>query len=70
MLGVLIDNVFVALCNLVYQRTVRISIGINFVYSYHQEFVPILQHEKNKRFIVAFNSTFRYIDDNLSIKKE
>jgi hypothetical protein len=40
-----------------------------FLYSYEAEFIQKLLHviEKNKPFAVAFNSTFRYIDDVLSI---
>jgi hypothetical protein len=38
-----------------------------FSYSYEAEFIRKLLHEKKKSLAVAFNSTFRYIDDVLSI---
>jgi hypothetical protein len=34
------------------------------------EFIQKLLHEKNKPLAVAFNSTFRYIDDFLSINND
>jgi hypothetical protein len=34
-----------------------------FLYSYEAECIQKLLHEKNKPLAVAFNSTFRYIDD-------
>jgi hypothetical protein len=37
------------------------------LYSYKAEFIQKLLHEKKKSLAVAFNSTFRYIDDVLSI---
>jgi hypothetical protein len=37
-----------------------------FLYSYEAEFIQKLLHEKKKSLAVAFNSTFRYIDDVLS----
>ena len=38
-----------------------------FLYSYEAEFIQKLLHEKKKSLEVAFNSTFPYIDDVLSI---
>jgi hypothetical protein len=38
-----------------------------FLYSYEAEFIQKLLHEKKKSLAVAFNSTFRYIDDVLCI---
>ena len=38
-----------------------------FLYSYEAEFIQKLLHEKKMSLAVAFNSTFRYIDDVLSI---
>jgi hypothetical protein len=38
-----------------------------FLYSYEAEFIQKLLHEKKKYLAVAFNSTFRYIADVLSI---
>ena len=59
----------------IFQRTVGIPMGMNcallladlFLYSYEAEFIQKLLHEKKKSLAVAFNSTFRYIDDILSI---
>jgi hypothetical protein len=41
-----------------------------FLYSYEAEFIQKLLHEKNKLLAVAFNSTFRYIKDVLSINND
>jgi hypothetical protein len=41
-----------------------------FSYSYEAEFIQKLLHERNKPFVVAFNSTFRYINDALSINND
>jgi hypothetical protein len=38
-----------------------------FLYSYEAECVQKLLHEKKKSLAVDFNSTFRYIDDVLSV---
>jgi hypothetical protein len=37
------------------------------MYSYQAEFIQKLLHEKNNSLAVAFNSTFRYTDDLLSL---
>jgi hypothetical protein len=37
------------------------------LYSYEAEFIQKLLHEKKKSLVVAFNWTFRYIDDVLSM---
>jgi hypothetical protein len=79
MLGFLIDNIFVVVDNKIFQQTVGISMGIPncaplladlFLYSYEAEFTQKLLHEKNKPLAVAFNSTFRHIDDVLSINND
>jgi hypothetical protein len=41
-----------------------------FLYSYEAEFINHLLHEKNEPFPMAFNSTFWYIDDVLSINND
>jgi hypothetical protein len=41
-----------------------------FLYSYEAEFIQKIIHEKKKSLAVAFNSTFRYINDVLSILKQ
>ena len=75
MLDFLIDNIYVVFGDQVFQQTVGIPMGTNcaplladlFLYSYEAEFIQKLVREKNKTLAVAFNSTFRYIDDVLSI---
>jgi hypothetical protein len=78
MLGFFIDNIFIVFHNKIFQQTVGILMGTNcvplladlFLYSYEAEFIQKLLHEKNKPLAVAFNSTFRYIDDVLSINND
>jgi hypothetical protein len=70
----LIDNNFVV----VFQTFVGIPMGTIcvpsladlFLYSYEAGFTQKLLHEKKKSLSVAFNSTFRYIDEVLSIKND
>jgi hypothetical protein len=72
-LGFLSDNSFVVVGNQMFQQTVGIPMGTNcaplfadlFLYSYEADFIQKLLYEKNKPLAVAFNSTFRYIDDIL-----
>jgi hypothetical protein len=76
--GFLNDNIFIVFGNQIFQQTVGVSVGTNcaplladlFLYSYEAEFIQKLLYEKNKPFAVAFNSTFRCIDDVLSINNE
>ncbi|XP_055999510.1 uncharacterized protein LOC130047876 [Ostrea edulis] len=71
----LIDNIFVVFGNQVFQQSVGVPMGTNcvhlltylFVYSYEAEIIPKRLREKRKFLAVDFNSTFRYIDDVLSI---
>jgi hypothetical protein len=75
MLEFLIDNIYVAVKEQVFQQSVGIPMGINraplladlFLYSYEAEFIQKLLYKKKMSLAVAFNSTFRYIDDVLSI---
>jgi hypothetical protein len=75
MLEFLIDNIYVVVGGQVFQKSVGIPMGTNcaplladlFLYSYEVEFIQKLLHEKKKTLAVAFSSTFRYIDDVLSI---
>jgi hypothetical protein len=75
MLEFLIDNIYVVVGGQVFQQSVGIPMGTNcsplladlFLYSYEAKFIQKLLHEKKKTLAVAFNSTFRYIDDVLSI---
>jgi hypothetical protein len=77
MLEFLIDNIFVVFGNEVFQQTVGIPMGTNcapllanmFLYSFEAEFIQKLLFQKNKS-LVAFNSTFRYMDDVLTINNE
>jgi hypothetical protein len=64
------DNIYVAVGELVFQQSYEIPMGTNcaslsadlFLYSYEAKFIQKLLHEKKKPLAVAFNSTFRYID--------
>jgi hypothetical protein len=75
MLGFLNDNIFVVFGNQIFQQIAGVPMGANCaplltdlsLYSYEAEFIKKLLHEKNKPLAVAFNSTYRYIDDVLSI---
>jgi hypothetical protein len=75
MLKFLIDNIYLIVGGQVFQQSVVIPMSTNcapllvdlFLYSYEAEFIQKLLHEKKKSLAVAFNSTFRYIDDVLSI---
>ena len=70
MLEFLIDNIFVS-----FQQVVGIPMGTNcapfladlFVYSYESEFLQKLVKDKKMHEARAFNFTYRYIDDVLSI---
>jgi hypothetical protein len=78
MLEFFIDNIYVVVGRQVFQQSVGIPMGMNcaplledlYLYSYEAEFFQKLLYEKKKSRIVAFNSTFRYIDDVLSILKQ
>jgi hypothetical protein len=71
----LIENIYVVVGGQVFQQCVEIPMGTNcapllaylFLHSYEAEFIQKLLHEKKKSLAVAFNSTFQYIDDVLSI---
>ena len=62
----------------VFQQTVGVPTGTNctplladlFLYSYEAEFIQKLLSQKKKKLAVAFNLTFRYIDDVLSINND
>jgi hypothetical protein len=74
MLGFLIDNIFVVkssrrLLEFLWLPIVFLCY-LTFLYSYEAEFIQKFLHEKNKPLAVAFNSTFRYIDDLLSINND
>jgi hypothetical protein len=75
MLEFLIDNIFVVVGGQVFQQSVGIPKGTNyallladlFMYSYEAAFIQKCLHETKTSLAVTFNSTFRYIDDVLSI---
>ena len=75
MLDFLIDNIFVTFGGRVFQQTVGIPIKTNcaplladlFLYYYEADFMQELLRKKDKKLAISFNSTFRYIDDVLSL---
>ena len=75
MLEFLIDNICLSLGGTLFQQVVGIPIGTNyaplladlFLYSYESEFLQKLVKDKKMHEARAFNFTYRYIDDVLSI---
>jgi hypothetical protein len=75
MLEFLIDNIFVSFGGILFQQVVGIQMGTNcaplladlFVYSYESEFLQKLVKDTTIHEAGAFNFTYRYIDDVLSI---
>ena len=75
MLEFLIDNIFVSFGGTPFQQVVGIPMGTNcaplladlFLYSYESEFLQKLVKDKKIHEARAFNFTYRYIDDVLSI---
>ena len=75
MLEFLIDNIFVSFGGALFQQVVGIPMGTNcaplladsFLYSYESEFFQNLVKDKKIHEARAFNFTYRYIDDVLSI---
>ena len=75
MLEFLIDNIFVVFGNIIFQQTIGIPMGTNcaplladlFLYSYEAEFMQNLVKSGQKTVAKSFNSTYRYIDDVLSL---
>jgi hypothetical protein len=71
----LIDNIFVSFEGTLFQQVVGIPMGTNcaplladlFLYSYESEFLQKLVKDKKMQEARAFNFTYRYIDDVLSI---
>ena len=70
-----IDNMCVSFGGALFQQVVGIPMGTNcaplladsFLYSYESEFLQNLVNDKNIDEVRAFNFTYRYIDDVLSI---
>ena len=75
MLDFLIENIFVTFEGLVFQETVGIPMETNcaplladlFLYYYEADFIQELLRKKDKKLAISLNSTFRYIDDVLSL---
>jgi hypothetical protein len=75
MLEFLIDNIFVSFGGTLFQQVVGISMGTHcaplladlFLYSYESEFLQKLVKDKKMHEAIAFNFTYRYIDDVLSV---
>ena len=75
MLEFLIDNIFVSFGEALFQQVVGIPMGTNcaplladlFLCSYESEFLQNLVKDKKIHEARAFNFTYRYIDDVLSI---
>jgi hypothetical protein len=75
MLEFLIDNIFVSFGGTLFQQVVGIPMGTNcaplladlFLYSYESEFLQKLVKYKKIHEARAFNFTYRYIGDVLSI---
>jgi hypothetical protein len=75
MLEFLIDNIFVSFGEIPFQQVVGIPMGTNyaplladlFLYSYESEFLQKLVKDKKMHEARAFNCTYKYIDDVLSI---
>ena len=74
MLEFLIDNIFVSFGGILFQQVVGIPMGTNcaplladlFLYSYESQFLQKLVNDKIHK-AIAFNFTYRYTDDVLSI---
>jgi hypothetical protein len=71
-------DIFVVFGNQIFHQTIEIPMGTNydplladlFSYSYEAAFIEKLLHKKNKPLVVAFNLTFRDIDDDLSTNND
>jgi hypothetical protein len=69
------DNIFVSSGGILFQQVVGIPMGTNcaplladlFLYSYDSKFLQKLVKDKKIHGVRAFNFTYRYIDDALSI---
>ena len=74
MLDFLIDKYF-TFGGRVFQKTIGIPMGTNcatlladlFLYYYEADFIQELLRKKDKKLAISFNSTFRYIDNVLSL---
>ena len=75
MLEFLIDNIFIMFGGRIFQQTVGIPTGTNYVlllsdlllYSHEADFIQGLLKKNEKKLVRSFNFTFRYIDDVFSL---
>ena len=75
MLQFLIDNIFIMFGGRVFQQTVGMPTGTNYVllladlflYSHEADFIQGLLKKHEKKLVRSFIFTFRYIDDVLSL---
>ena len=75
MLEFVIDNIFIMFGGRVFQQTVGIPTGTNYIlllsdlllYSHEADFIQGLLKKNEKKLVRSFNFTFRYIDDILSL---
>ena len=75
MLEFLIDNIFIMFGGRVFQQTVGIPMGTNYVplladlflYSYEADFIHVLLKKNEKKLARSFNFTFHYIDNVVSL---
>jgi hypothetical protein len=75
MLEFLIDNIFIMFGERIFQQTVGIPTGTNYIlllsdlllYSHEADFIQGLLKKIEKKLVRSFNFTFRYIDDILSL---
>ena len=75
MLQFLIDNIFIMFGGRVFQQTVGMPTGTNYVllladlflYSHEADFIQGLLKKNEKKLVRSFIFTFRYIDDVLSL---
>ena len=75
MLEFLIDNIFIMFGERIFQQTVGIPTGTNYIlllsdlllYSHEADFIQGLLKKNEKKLVRSFNFTFRYIDDILSL---
>ena len=71
----LLDNIFIRFGTKLYRQVVEIPMGTNcvplvadlFLFCYERDFMMSLSDDKQSDVIDAFNTTSRYLDDNLNI---
>ena len=71
----LLDNIFIWFGTKLYRQVVQIPMGTNcaprvahlFLFCYERDFMKSLSDDKQADIVDAFNTTSRYLDDNLNI---